>query len=82
VRRIDVGKLPKAHKVPQEGINALLVDLARQGLRVARVKGGDPLIFGRGSEEAEACASGGRALRLHPRHHLGPGRCLAAPACR
>lgn len=66
VPRIDVGKLPKAHKVPQEGINALLVDLARQGLRVARVKGGDPLIFGRGSEEAEACRHAGIACDYTP----------------
>lgn len=66
IRRIDVGKLPKAHKVPQDGINALLVDLARQGLRVARVKGGDPLIFGRGSEEAEACRAAGVACDYTP----------------
>ncbi len=59
VRRIDVGKLPKFHKVPQEEINALLVLLAGQGLTVARLKGGDPLIFGRGSEEAEACRAAG-----------------------
>lgn len=66
VQRIDVGKLPRAHKVPQDGINALLVDLARQGLRVARVKGGDPLIFGRGSEEAEACRAAGVACDYTP----------------
>ena len=65
-RRIAVGKLPKAHKVPQDGINAMLIDLARQGLRVARVKGGDPLIFGRGSEEAEACRAVGIACDYTP----------------
>ncbi|MFC3086837.1 uroporphyrinogen-III C-methyltransferase [Tabrizicola soli] len=65
-RRIDVGKLPKFHKVPQEAINALLVDLAREGLTVARLKGGDPLIFGRGSEEAEACREAGIATSYIP----------------
>lgn len=51
-RRFDVGKAPKCHKLSQEGINKLLVDLACDGHQVARLKGGDPLIFGRGSEEA------------------------------
>ncbi len=65
-RRVDVGKLPKFHKVPQEAINSLLVDLAREGLSVARLKGGDPLIFGRGSEEAEACRAAGVAVSYVP----------------
>jgi uroporphyrin-III C-methyltransferase len=65
-RRIDVGKLPKCHRVPQEAINALLVDLARDGLCVARLKGGDPLIFGRGSEEAADLRAAGIAVDYLP----------------
>ena len=65
-RRIDVGKLPKCHKVPQEAINALLIDLARDGLCIARLKGGDPLIFGRGSEEAADLRAAGIAVDYVP----------------
>jgi uroporphyrin-III C-methyltransferase len=65
-RLIDVGKLPKCHRLPQEGINALLVDLAGQGLRVVRLKGGDPLIFGRGSEEAEELRAAGLSVDYVP----------------
>lgn len=51
---IYVGKMPDCHAVPQEGINEILVKKALEGKIVARVKGGDPFLFGRGGEEAEA----------------------------
>lgn len=66
VRRIAVGKAAKCHSVPQDDINSLLVDLARAGLCVVRLKGGDPLIFGRGSEEAEALHDAGIAVEYVP----------------
>lgn len=58
-RQISVGKTAGFHTVPQDQINALLVKLAHEGQTVARLKGGDPLIFGRGSEEAEELAGAG-----------------------
>ncbi|MBW8036178.1 MAG: uroporphyrinogen-III C-methyltransferase, partial [Planctomycetes bacterium] len=53
--KISVGKFAGNHTLPQEDINQLLVDKAKEGKMVVRLKGGDPYIFGRGGEEAEAC---------------------------
>lgn len=65
-RMIPVGKAPKCHPVTQTRINQILVDLAEEGLTVARLKGGDPLIFGRGSEEAGYLASFGVPVDYAP----------------
>ena len=74
--RIFAGKARGQQELTQDGINALLVDRARAGLRVARLKGGDPFVFGRGGEEALALARNGVPYEVVP----GVSSAIAAPA--
>jgi uroporphyrin-III C-methyltransferase / precorrin-2 dehydrogenase / sirohydrochlorin ferrochelatase len=76
VEVIDCGKAAHRHNLSQAEINAVLVERARAGKRVVRLKGGDPFVFGRGGEEWLACVEAGVPVTVVP----GLSSVLAAPA--
>jgi uroporphyrin-III C-methyltransferase len=73
---VDVGKTPGRHHTSQDEINRIIVHHALAGRRVVRLKGGDPFVFGRGGEEALACARAGVGFEVVP----GVTSAVAAPA--
>jgi uroporphyrinogen III methyltransferase/synthase len=73
---IDAGKMPDRHALTQDQINATLVEHGLAGKRVVRLKGGDPFVFGRGGEEAEALIAAGVPFEVIP----GVTSSIAAPA--
>ncbi|MBB5076248.1 uroporphyrinogen-III C-methyltransferase [Nonomuraea endophytica] len=66
VELIDAAKVPYGRSLPQEAINEVLIERARQGKFVVRLKGGDPFVFGRGGEEMLACAHAGIPVLVVP----------------
>lgn len=66
VELVDAAKLPYGRSMSQPEINRILIDRARAGLRVVRLKGGDPFVFGRGFEEIQACAAAGVPTSVIP----------------
>ncbi len=73
---IDVGKYPDHHRISQQQINQILVARAGAGLMVVRLKGGDPFVFGRGTEELQACRAAHVPCQVIP----GVSSAIAGPA--